>query len=260
MRTFAVIAILLAGCSSKPKDAPLPPVPPPAPVHQDGLLKVWQDEVAEDLAIFTAIRPSISGPGPALSLYDSATQGLASLSGDPTKVQVDLFRGYVDKPDENRLKQLREEKLALDKKTDELERKVQAEKDARIAAEALAKQARLDKIEADKQASLTKSASDLTKYGTYAIAAGVLALLFGHLIGVQKWVAGVTIGAGVLVAATSRPLIDFFGSEKSEVVLLSTLAFLALNVAVVVAVKSWRYIRPKHEETKEEDEAKGDNP
>lgn len=250
MRPLLATVLLLAGCSSAPKPkVELPPPPPPAPVQQTTLLKVWQDEVAEDLAIFKAIRPSLSGPAPALNLYDSATQGLASLSGEPTAKAVEQFQGLVAKPDDKALAALRAEKVALDKKTDELEAKVEAEKEARIRAEAAAVQARKDKAEADRQASLTQSAADLTKYGTWTIAAGVLALLFGQWLGIQKWVAGLTIGAGVLVAATARPLIDFFGSDKSEWVLLGTLGFLALNLAVVMAVKSWRFVRPKPDAT-----------
>lgn len=243
MRLLLVISILMAGCSTPKAPAPLPPVPPPAPVQQTTLLKVWQDEVAENLSIYTAIRPSLSGPAPALNLYDSATQGLASLSGEPTAKSVEHFRSLVAKPDDKMLAAIRAEKVALDKKTDELEKKVEAEKLARIKAQAEAEQARKDKAEADRQASLTQSASDLTKYGTWTIGLGVLALLFGHLLGIQKWVAGLTIGAGVLVAATARPLIDFFGGDKSEWVLIGTLGFLALNLAAVVAVKSWRFIR-----------------
>ena len=242
MRFALVISILMAGCKSTP-DKPLPPAPPPAPIQQTTLLKVWQDEVAENLSIYTAIRPSLSGPAPALNLYDSATQGLASLSGEPTAKSVEHFRGLVAKPDDKMLASIRAEKVALDKKTSELEKKVEAEKEARIKAQAEAEQARKDKTEADRQASLTASAQTLTEYGSYAIALGVLALLFGHLIGIQKWVAGLTIGAGVLVAATARPLIDFFGGDKSEWVLIGTLGFLALNLAAVVAVKSWRFIR-----------------
>lgn len=245
MRLILATAVLLAGCSSAPKPTPLPPAPPPAPVQQTALLAVWEKEVAEDLAIFKAIRPSLSGPAPALNLYDSATQGLASLSGEPTALAVDTFRGYVAKPDDKVLSALRADKVALDRKTTELEAKVKAEEIARIKAEAEAKQAREDKAAADKAASLAESASRLTEYGTYAIAAGVLALLFGHWLGIQKWVAGLTIGAGVLVAATARPLIDFFGSDKSEWVLLGTLGFLALNLAAVMAVKSWRLVRPR---------------
>lgn len=243
MRLLLATALLLAGCSSAPKPTSLPPAPPPAPAQQTALMAVWEKEVAEDLAIFKAIRPSLSGPAPALNLYDSATQGLASLSGEPTAKSVEHFRTLVAKPDEKMLAAIRAEKVALDKKTDELEKKVEAEKLARIKAQAEAEQARKDKAEADKQASLTQSAADLTKYGTWTIGLGVIALLFGHLLGIQKWVAGLTIGAGVLVAATARPLIDFFGGDKSEWVLFGTLGFLALNLAVVVAVKSWRFIR-----------------
>lgn len=247
MRLLAAAALLLAGCTSKPAEKPLPPPPPPAPVHQTALLQVWEKEVAENLAIYTAIRPSLSGPAPALSLYDTATQGLASLSGNPTAKDVDQFKGMVAKPDDKALAKLREEKLALDKKTDALEAKAKAEEEARIRAEAQAAQARKDKEAADKAKSLADSAKTLTEYGSYAIAAGVLALLFGQWLGIQKWVAGLTIGAGVLVAATARPLIDFFGGEKSEWVLLGTLGFLALNLAVVAGVKTWRYLRPRHE-------------
>lgn len=210
-------------------------------------MEVWDKEVAEDLAILKAIRPSLSGPAPALNLYDTATQGLASLSGEPTAKAIDTFKGYVDKPDQKRLDQLRAEKIALDKKTDELEAKAKAAEVARIKAQAEADQARKDKADADKAKSLAESASRLTEYGTYAIAAGVLALLFGQWLGIQKWVAGLTIGAGVLVAATARPLIDFFGGEKSEWVLFGTLAFLALNLAAVAVVKTWRYLRPRNE-------------
>lgn len=238
------MALALAGCSSKPRVEPLPPAPLPAPIQQTALLGVWEKEVAEDLAIFKAIRPSLSGPAPALNLYDSATQGLASLSGEPTAKAVDAFKAMVANPDDKALAALRAEKVALDKKTDELEAKVKAEEQARIKAEADARQARLDKVAADKAKSLSDSAARLTEYGSYAIAAGVIALLFGHWLGIQKWVAGLTIGAGVLVAATARPLIDLFGGEKSETILLSTLGFLALNLAVVLAVKSWRFIRP----------------
>ncbi len=246
---MAVALLALAGCTSEPKVEALPHVPPPAPVQQTTLLAIWQEEVAEDLAIFKAIRPSLSGPAPALNLYDTATQGLASLSGEPTAKDVDFFKGMVAKPDEKALANLRAEKVALDKKTDELERKVAEERDARLRAEAQAIQARKDKAEADRLASLTESASDLTRYGTYAIAAGVLALLFGHWLGIQKWVAGLTIGAGVLVAATARPLIDFFGGEKSEYVLFGTLALLAINLVIIAGVKSWRWLRREKETT-----------
>lgn len=241
MRLAAVI-LLLAGCASTPEDKPLPLPPPPA-VQQTALLDLWQDEVIEDAAILKAIRSSLSAPAAAMSLYDSATQGLTSLAGEPTAKDVDKFKAWIAKPDPKDLEKLRAEKVALDKKTDALEKDVAAEKAARAIAESQAKQARADKEAADKAASLAESARKLTEYGTYAIGAGILALLFGHFLGIQKWVAGLTIGAGVLVAATARPLIDFFGGEKSEWVLLGTLVFLALNLAVVMGIKSWRLLR-----------------
>lgn len=245
MRWLAVILSLVsAGCSNAHKVEHLPPPAPAAPVHQTALLKLWQDEVLEDAAIFKAIRPSLSGPSPAMSLFDSATTGLTGLAGEPSAKDVDKFKAWIAKPDQKELDNLRAEKVALDKKTDALEKQVSAERDARLKAEADAIQARIDKAEADRQASLSASAAKLTEYGSYAIAAGILALLFGQWLGIQKWVAGLTIGSGLLVAATARPLIDFFGGDQSETVLIGTLGFLALNLAAVLAVKSWRFIRP----------------
>lgn len=243
MRLWGAI-LLLAGCATVPPvENALPHAPPPAPIQQDALLQLWQDEVIEDAAILKAIRGALTAPPAAMSLYDSATQGLTSLAGEPTAKDVDKFKAWIAKPDPKELEKLRAEKVALDKKTDALEKDVAAEKAARAIAESQAKQARLDKEAADKAASLAESARKLTEYGTYAIGAGILALLFGHFLGIQKWVAGLTIGAGVLVAATARPLIDFFGGEKSEWVLLGTLVFLALNLAIVLGIKSWRLLR-----------------
>lgn len=210
-------------------------------------MQVWQDEVIEDAAIFKAIRASLAGPNAALSLYDSATTGLTSLAGEPTAKDVDKFKAWLAKPDPKELEKLRAEKVALDKKTDALEAKANEAERKRQLAEQDAIQARKDKEASDKAKSLAESASELTKYGTWAIGAGVLALLFGHWLGIQKWVAGVTIGAGVLVAATARPLIDFFGSDKSGWLLIGTLAFLALDVAVIAAIKTWRFLRPRNE-------------
>ena len=243
MRLLGAI-LLLAGCATVPPvENALPPAPPPPPIQQDALLQLWQDEVIEDAAILKAIRGALTAPPAALSLYDSATQGLTSLAGEPTAKDVDKFKAWIAKPDPKDLEKLRAEKVALDKKTDALEKDVAAEKAARAIAESQAKQARLDKEAAEKAASLAESARKLTEYGTYAIGAGILALLFGHFLGIQKWVAGLTIAAGVLVSATARPLIDFFGGEKSEWVLLGTLVFLALNLAIVLGIKSWRLLR-----------------
>ncbi len=243
MRWLAASVLLFAGCSTPPEVKPLPPPPPPAPLQQTALLQVWQDEVIEDAAIFRAIRGSITGPAPALNLFDSATTGLIGLAGEPTAKDVDKFKAWIASPDPKELEKLRAEKVALDKKTDALEAKAKEEERKRLIAEAEANQARLDKEAADTAKSRAESASELTKYGTWTIAAGVIALLFGQWLGIQKWVAGLTIGAGVLVAATARPLIDFFGNGKSELVLLGTLVLLAINLVIVLGVKSWRILR-----------------
>ena len=245
MRLLAGI-FLLTGCASAP--APQQPVSPPAePVQQTILLDVWQTEVAEDVAIFRAIRPSLSGPASALDLYDSATQGLASISGEPTAKAIDTFKGYVEKPDQNRqiMDKLREDKLALDKKTDALEAKVEAERVARINAETEANQAReserLAKIEARK----SEAVGVLTKIGAGAVAMGVVALMFGHFMGISKLTAGVVIGAGLGVAVAAPWLIDL---AEMKWIIIGLLAFLGMDLVVFAAIKTWRSLRPKSNE------------
>lgn len=242
-------AILLSGCVST---QPTPPVAPPAePVQQTALLEVWQGEVLEDAAILLAIRPSLAGPAPALSLYDSATTGLTSLAGQPSAKDVDKFKGLVLKPDQKELDRLRSEKVDLDKKTDELEAKVEKEKQARIKAESDAAQAReaerLAKIEARK----SEAVGLLTKVGAGAVAVGVLALLFGHWLGVSKLTAGVVIGAGLGVAVAAPWLIDL---AEMRWIIGGLVGFLCADLLFFVGVKTWRMLRPKPHETPPENQ------
>lgn len=241
MRAYlAITLVALAGCSTVRKDTPLIVIPP-APVQQTELHTVWENEVAQDLAILKAIRPSLSGPAPALNLYDSATQGLASISGEPTAKAIDTFRGYVDKPDEKVLSALRAEKVALDKKTDDLEAKVKAEEEARIKAEAAKDAADQATIQASIQARKAESVSKLTTVGAIAAGVGVLALLLGHLLGISKLTAGLVISAGIGIAVAAPWLIDL---AEMKWVVISLLAFLGTDLVIFVAVKSWRYLKP----------------
>jgi hypothetical protein len=237
---LAITLVALAGCSTVRKDTPLIVIPP-APVQQTELHTVWENEVAQDLAILKAIRPSLSGPAPALNLYDSATQGLASISGEPTAKAIDTFRGYVDKPDEKVLSALRAEKVALDKKTDDLEAKVKAEEEARIKAEAAKDAADQATIQASIQARKAESVSKLTTVGAIAAGVGVLALLLGHLLGISKLTAGLVISAGIGIAVAAPWLIDL---AEMKWVVISLLAFLGTDLVIFVAVKSWRYLKP----------------
>jgi hypothetical protein len=209
------------------------------------LLDVWQSEVIEDAAILLAIRGSLDGPAPALSLYDSVTTGLTGLAGQPSAKDVDKFKGLVIKPDAKELDRVRTEKVAVDRKTDELEAKVELEKQARIKAEADAEQAReserLAKIEARK----SEAVGLLTKIGAGAVAVGVLALLFGHWMGISKLTAGVVIGAGLGVAVAAPWLIDL---AEMRWIIISLLAFLGMDLVVFAGIKTWRSLRPKSDE------------
>lgn len=242
MRAYlAITFVALAGCSTIRKDAPLIVIPP-APVQQTELHTVWENEVAQDLAIFKAIRPSLSGPAPALNLYDSATQGLASLSGEPTAKAIDMFKGYVDKPDDKVLSALRAEKVALDKKTDDLEAKVKAEEEARIRAEAAKDAADQATIQASIQARKAESVSKLTTVGAVAAGVGVLALLLGHLLGISKLTAGLVISAGIGIAVAAPWLIDL---AEMKWIVVSLLVFLGTDLVIFVVIKSWRTLFPK---------------
>lgn len=244
MRYLAASILLLVGCSSRPVDvAPVLPQPV-APVQQTELQAVWEKEVAEDLAIYRAIRPSITGPASALDLYDSATQGLASLSGEPTAKAIDRFRGYVEKPDQNRLDALRAEKVALDKKTDELEKKVEAEKQERIRQQARADAAEQAEIRAAIQARKAESVSTMTKVGAGAVAVGVLALLFGSWMNISKLTAGLVIAAGLGIATAAPWIIDL---AEMKWVILFLLAFLGTDLLIFIGVKTWRLLRREKE-------------
>jgi len=230
--------LLLVGCVST---QPQPPVAPPSePVQQTALLDVWQNEVIEDAAILLAIRPNITGPAPAMSLYDSATTGLTSLAGQPSAKDVDKFKGLVLKPDTKELDRLRSEKVALDKKTDELEARVAAERDARLKAEAAKKASDEAAEKAAIQARKAEAVSTMTKVGAGAVAVGVLALLFGSWLNISKLTAGLVIAAGMGITTLAPWIIDL---AEMKWVIIGLLAFLGTDVVVFVAIKTWRYLR-----------------
>lgn len=242
MRLLAVITLILAGCYAPVHDPVI--VPPPEPVKSIELMKVWQDEVLQDAAIFLAVRPSLAGPAPALSLYDSATQGLISLAGEPSSKDVERFKGLVIKPDQKELDKLRAEKVALDKKTDELERQVGAERDARLKAEAEAVAAKEAAAQAKIEARKSEAVSMMTKVGAIGAGIGLLALLFGHYVKISKLTAGLVIASSLGIAVAAPWLIDL---AEMKVIIVSLLAFLGTDVAVFIVVKTWRLIRREKE-------------
>lgn len=237
---LAAVLLAVAGCKTVPAEKPLPVVTP-APVQQTALLGVWQDEVLEDAAIYLAVRESITGSQPALSLYDSATAGLTSLAGQPSARDVNKFKAWIAKPDQKELDKLRSEKVALDKKTDALEAKVKAEHEARLQAEAGRQAADQAAIQAAIQARKAESLSKLTTVGAAAAGIGVLALLFGSWISISKLTAGCVIAAGIGITVVAPWLIDL---AEMKWIVVGLVAFLGLDVVIFVAVKSWRYIKP----------------
>ena len=241
MRLAAVItALLFSACSTSAPKVTVVPAPPPEPVQQTALQEVWQKEVIEDVAILKAIRPNITGPAPALNLYDSATQGLASLSGEPTAKDVDAFKALVAKPDDKALAALRAEKVALDKKTDELEAKVEEERKARIKAEADKKAADEAALQAAIQSRKDKAVSKLTTVGAVAAGVGVLALLFGSWLNISKITAGLVIAAGIGISVIAPWVVDL---AELKVVIIGLVAFLATDLFVFVGIKTYRYLR-----------------
>lgn len=237
---LAAFILSAAGCSSQPEVKPLPVVAP-APVQQTALLQVWQDEVTEDAAILLAVRESISGSQPALSLYDSATVGLTSLAGQPSARDVGKFKAWIAKPDQKELDKLRAEKVALDKKTDDLEKKVADEERKRLLAEAGRQAADQAAIQAAIQARKAESVSKLTTVGALAAGVGVLALLFGSWLNISKLTAGLVIAAGIIITVAAPWLVDL---AELKWVVVTLVAFLGTDLLIFIAVKTWRYLHP----------------
>jgi hypothetical protein len=196
-------------------------------------------EMLTDATILTAVRPTLSGPPPALSLYDSATQGLISVAGQPTAVEVKKYQDIIAKNDKKVLDAIRAEKEALDKKTDDLEKAVAAEKKARAEAEARAKASDEAAIKSAIQARKAESVSKLTTVGAIAAGVGVLALLFGSWVNISKLTAGLVISAGIGITVAAPWLVDL---AELKWVITFLAAFLATDVLVFVGIKTWRYL------------------
>lgn len=230
-RLVAIAALLLAGCVTTQQ----PELPAPQPTEAaDVLMDLWYAEVINDAAILTAVRPAISGPAPALSLYDSATQGLISIGGQPTAVDVKKYQDIIAKNDTKALEAIKAEKLALDKKTDELEKQVTAEREARIRAEA-------QRDAEARRANKAETVQTLLRVGAGAIAAGIAAFLFGSYVGISRLTAGIVCGVGMAVCVGAPWMVDLV---EMKWILLGTGAFLGLDLVLFVAFKTWRYFKP----------------
>ena len=109
MSRWVVIAalLMLAGCVTDKQ----PELPAPKPMESaDVLMDLWYAEVVNDAAILTAVRPAITGPAPALSLYDSATQGLVSIGGSPTAADVKKYQAIIASNDKKALEAIMAER------------------------------------------------------------------------------------------------------------------------------------------------------
>ena len=93
-------------------------------------------------------------------------------------------------------------------------------------------------------ARLAEASSNLSRVAAGAIALGVLAFLFGHLLAIPRWVAASTIGLGTLTATTAPQLLAFFGSESAQHLMLATFALLALAGTTSACVWLYRKLSP----------------
>ena len=234
MRALAVL--MLAGCATLPE--PPPVIPPPISGPAADLGKIWEVEVDDAVAGFTAIRPRLTAVDSAvLQLFDAQLKGLEALAGPPSVPAVTAKASLLGKGGQDAIARLAADKARLDAKTTELEGKAAEAERERIAA-----QARADA--AAEQAIRAEAASNLSRVAVLAIGAGIVAFLFGHYLGIPRWAAAATVGLGVLVATTAPQLLAFFGSDSARHIMAATFAVLALGAVVSLGLWAWRRLRP----------------
>ena len=234
VRVLAVL--MLAGCATVP-EAPAP-IPPAQSAPAADLDKLWDAEVDDAVAGFTAVRPRLTAVDSAvLALFDAQLKGLEALAGPPSLAAVTAKAALLGKGGQDAIARLAAEKARLDARTTELEGKAAAAERERIAA-----QARADA--AAEQAIRAEAASNLSRVAVLAIGAGIVAFLFGHWVGIPRWAAAATVGLGVLVATTAPQLLAFFGSDNAQTIMAATFAVLALGGIVSLGLWAWRRIFP----------------
>lgn len=233
----ALAVLMLAGCATVPEPA-APVIPPPLSAPAADLDKLWDAEVDDAVAGFTAIRPRLTAvESSVLQLFDAQLKGLEALAGPPSVPAVTAKASLLGKGGQDAIARLAADKARLDAKTTELEGKAAAAERERIAA-----QARADA--AAEQAIRAEAASNLSRVAVLAIGAGIVAFLFGHYLGIPRWAAAATVGLGVLVATTAPQLLAFFGSEHAQHIMAATFAVLALGGIVSLGLWAWRRIFP----------------
>ena len=223
---WPVLALLALGGCATPTPEGIPPATPKPDPKADELRVVWESEVDDAVAGFTAIRPRLTSvESPVLALYDAQLEGLKALAGAPLLPAVEAKVAVLGNPDPSVIARLLEEKKRLDAKTNALEGQVaSAKREAELAREA--------KAESDRQARLAEQAKDLSRAGTWAMGLGILAFLMGHWLRIPKWVAASTVGLGLGISTFGGQLLEFFGSAHFHTILLASFGLLALAAVV----------------------------
>lgn len=79
--------------------------------------------------------------------------------------------------------------------------------------------------------------------GSWAVGIGILSLFFGSFIGISKYVSGLVIASGLLVAVCGPALSDFLSSEAAYWVMTTVFVFVAINLIIIISYKSWEFLK-----------------
>lgn len=95
----------------------------------------------------------------------------------------------------------------------------------------------------DMQSIAVQTSSSIVAVGCWAVGLGILSLFFGSFIGLSKYVSGLVIVSGMLVAVCGPALSGFLSSETAHWVMTGVFVFVAIDITIILGYKSWQLIK-----------------
>lgn len=239
MKYLVSVAMLaLSGCFSF--DYEEEAVPPSA----EALHEVWEKQVDDSIASFTAIRPTITGSDYSLKLFDVTLDGLIAISGSPSQQAVADKMKLIELADPKVLVDLGKRNKEIDIKTTQLEDKARlAEERALLAEKKLA--------DSDRRSRLNELSGWISTAGAVGAMIGFLAFVFVPAAITPKWVSAVAIPMSVGLSIFGHRLLEWLGTESAGLIMGISGGFILVNALGYFAWKLWWSARNRLRETKE---------
>ena len=88
-----------------------------------------------------------------------------------------------------------------------------------------------------------QTSNSIVSVGCWAVGLGILSLFLGSIVGISRYVSGLVILSGLLVAVCGPALSGFLSSETAHWIMTGVFVFVAIDLIIIISYKSWELLK-----------------